>query len=277
MADMTAEIVIRAGKRARVDWRELWAYRELLWILSARDLLVRYKQTVIGVAWAVLRPFLTMLVFTAVFSLIAKLPSEGSAPYALLVFTGLLPWFFFAGALSGAAGSLVESERMITKVYFPRLVVPMSAIVVSFVDFLVAATLLSILFIWYGFLPDLRALAMPLFAVLALVAALGPGLLFAALNVRYRDVRIVVPFIVQLGLYLSPVGYSSALIPEPWRLLYSLNPMVGVIDGFRWSLLAGEARLYLPGLFASLAVSALLLILGVGYFRRTERSFADVI
>lgn len=277
MAEAAAEIVIRAGSRARIDWRELWAYRELLWILSARDLLVRYKQTVIGVAWAVLRPFLTMLVFTAVFSLIAKLPSEGTAPYALLVFTGLLPWFFFAGALSGAAGSLVESERMITKVYFPRLVVPMSAIVVSFVDFLVAAILLIGLFAWYGFLPDTRALAAPLFALLALVAALGPGLLFAALNVRYRDVRLVVPFLIQLGLYLSPVGYSSALIPEPWRLFYSLNPMVGVIDGFRWALLAGEAELYVPGFCVSLAVSAVLLVVGLRYFRRTERSFADVI
>jgi lipopolysaccharide transport system permease protein len=277
MAEATAEIVIRAGRPATIDWRELWAYRELLWILSLRDLLVRYKQTAIGVAWAILRPLLTLLVFTAVFSLIAKLPSDGDAPYALLVFSGLLPWFFFSGAVAGAAGSLVESERMITKVYFPRLVVPLSAVVVAFADFLVASLLLAGLFVWYGFLPDTRAFAVPLFALLALVAALGPGLLFGALNVRFRDVRLVIPFLIQVGLYASPVGYSSALIPEPWRLLYSLNPMVGVIDGFRWSLLAGRAALYLPGFFVSLTVSVLLLVVGVRHFRSTERSFADVI
>ena len=277
MADI-AETVIRAGRPAATAyWRELWAYRELLWILSLRDLLVRYKQTAIGVAWAVLRPLLTLLVFTAVFSMIAKLPSDGATPYALMVLTGLLPWFFFAGALSGASGSLVESEHMITKVYFPRLVVPMSAVVVSLVDFLVAALVLGGLFAWYGFVPDARALAAPLFALLALCAALGPGLLFAALNVSFRDFRFVVPFVLQIGLYASPVGYSSALIPEPWRLLYSLNPMVGVIDGFRWSLLAGESALYLPGLCASLAVNALMLLVGLRYFRSTERGFADVI
>ncbi len=277
VADSTPEIVIRPGQSARHYWRDLWHYRELLWFLSWRDVLVRYKQTVIGIAWALIRPLLTMLVFTVVFSVIARLPSTGSAPYTLMVFTGLLPWFFFASALSGSGGSLIESERMITKIYFPRLVIPVSSVIVSLVDFLISALILVLLFVWYGFYPDGRAWMAPVFVLLALSAALGPGLLIAALNVRYRDFRHVVPFITQIGLYVSPVGYSSDLIPEAWRLIYSLNPMVGVIDGFRWAFLAGEFVMYWPGFWVSAAVNMTLLVAGVTYFRRTERSFADVI
>lgn len=277
VADSTPEIVIRPGQSARHYWRDLWHYRELLWFLSWRDVLVRYKQTVIGIAWALIRPLLTMLVFTAVFSIVARLPSTGSAPYTLMVFTGLLPWFFFASALSGSGGSLIESERMITKIYFPRLVIPVSSVIVSLVDFLISALILVLLFVWYGFYPDSRAWMAPVFVLLALSAALGPGLMIAALNVRYRDFRHVVPFITQIGLYVSPVGYSSDLIPEAWRLIYSLNPMVGVIDGFRWAFLSGEFAMHWPGFWVSAAVNMTLLVAGVTYFRRTERSFADVI
>jgi lipopolysaccharide transport system permease protein len=218
-----------------------------------------------------------MLVFMVVFSVVARLPSEGKAPYAVLVFAGLLPWFFFASALSETSNSLLANERMITKIYFPRIVIPLSSILVSFVDFVISGFLLLSVFLWFSFYPDWRAVFVPLFALLALSAALGPGLLMSALNVKFRDFRYVVPFIVQIGLYISPVGYSSGLVPEPWRLLYSVNPMVGVIDGFRWSLLAGESDLYWPGFATSLAVNFLLLKTGLAYFRRAERSFADVI
>ena len=277
MVESVQEILIRPGQSARHYWRDLWLYRELLWFLSWRDVMVRYKQTAIGVAWALIRPFLTMLVFTVVFSLVARLPSEGNAPYAIMVFTGLLPWYFFASALSQTGNSLIENERMITKIYFPRMVIPLSAVLVALFDFLLAGVLLIGLFLWFGFYPDWRMIALPLFAAMGLTAALGPGLLMAALNVRYRDFRYVVPFLVQIGLYLSPVGYSSSLVPETWRLAYSFNPMVGVIDGFRWSLLAGEFSFYWPGFFASQAVNVLLLVGGVLYFRRTERFFTDVI
>jgi len=277
MTESAQEILIRPGQTVRHYWRGLWLYRELLWFLSWRDVLVRYKQTAIGIAWALVRPLLTMLIFTVVFSVVARLPSDGEVPYALLVFTGLLPWFFFASALSETSNSLLANERMITKIYFPRLVIPLSSILVTLVDFIISGLLLLSLFLWFSFYPDWRAVFVPLFGLLGLSAALGPGLLMSALNVKFRDFRYVVPFIVQLGLYISPVGYSSSLVPEPWRLLYSLNPMVGVIDGFRWSLLGGEFDLYWSGFAASLAVNFLLLITGLAYFRRAERSFADVI
>jgi lipopolysaccharide transport system permease protein len=249
----------------------------LLWLLSWRDVLVRYKQTVVGVGWAFVRPLLTLLVFTVVFRLVARLPSEGEVPYVILVFTGLLPWFFFANALSDTSNSLLANERMITKIYFPRIVIPLSSILVTLLDFLISSVLLIGLFLWFGFHPDWRAMLVPLFVLLGLSAALGPGLLMSALNVKFRDFRYVVPFVVQIGLYISPVGYSSSLVPEPWRLAYSLNPMVGVIDGFRWSLLVGQFSLHWPGFVVSLGTNLLLLGVGIAYFRRTERSFADVI
>lgn len=237
---------------------------------------VRYKQTVIGVAWALIRPFLTMIVFTVIFGTIAKLPSDGSAPYALLVFAGMLPWTFFSTALSEASNSLVANANLISKVYFPRLIVPASTVVVAFIDFLISFIILILMMIWYQFLPGWQILLLPVFIILAFLASLGPSLWITALNVKYRDFRYIIPFIVQFGLYISPVGFSSSVIPEKWRLLYSLNPVVGVIDGFRWCIL-GESKIYWPGFAASLAVTTLLLWLGIRQFRKMEKSFADLI
>jgi len=230
-------LIIEAGLAERHYWRDLWRYRELFYVLAWRDISVRYKQTIIGVLWALLRPLLTMLVFTLVFSRIAKLPSEGTAPYAIMVFAGLLPWQFFSTSLTESSNSLIDNSNLISKIYFPRLIVPTASVVVSFADFLISFIILMGLMIWYQFLPGWQILSIPLFIALAFLASLGPGLLIASLNVKYRDFRYVIPFIVQLGLYVSPVGFSSALVPEQWRLLFSLNPMVGVIDGFRWAIL----------------------------------------
>ena len=269
-------LVIEAGRAERHYWRDLWRYRELFFFLAWRDILVRYKQTVIGILWALGRPLLTMLVFTLVFSKLAKLPSEG-APYPILVFAALLPWQFFSGAFSGAGESLISNAGMISKVYFPRLVVPASAVIVSFADFIISGILLVGLMIWYGFAPSLRMLTLPLFIFVAFAAAMGAGLWIAALNVKYRDFRIIVPFVVQFGLYISPVGFSSNIVPEQWRLFYSLNPMVGVIDGFRWAILGGNTQLYWPGFLLSIFLVLVILVTGIVYFRKTEKTFADVI
>lgn len=271
------EVIIEAGRAERQYWRDLWRYRELFYFLAWRDILVRYKQTVIGIAWALLRPVLTMVVFTVVFSKIAKLPTEGSAPYSILVFTAMLPWQFFANALTEASNSLIGNANLISKIYFPRLIIPAGAVITSLVDFFIAAILLAALMLWYRFMPDWRVVTVPFFVLVAFAAALGGGLWLAALNVKYRDFRYVVPFIVQFGLFISPVGFSSSVVPEKWRLLYSLNPMVGVIDGFRWAVLGGNAKLYLPGFFLSIGIVAILLASGLWYFRKTEKTFADVI
>lgn len=269
-------LVIEAGRSEHHYWSDLWRYRELFFFLAWRDILVRYKQTVIGFAWALLRPFLTMLVFTLVFGKLAKLPSEG-VPYPILVFAALLPWQFFSNAFTEAGNSLIANANMISKVYFPRLVIPASAVIVSFVDFLISGVILVGLMFWYGFMPDWRMLTLPLFIFVAFAAAMGAGLWIAALNVKYRDFRYIIPFVVQFGLYVSPVGFSSTIVPEKWRLLYSLNPMVGVIDGFRWAILGGNTQLYWPGFLLSLVLVTLLLITGIFYFRKTERGFADLI
>jgi lipopolysaccharide transport system permease protein len=269
-------LVIEAGHTERHYWRDLWRYRELFYFLAWRDILVRYKQTVIGVAWAVLRPLLTMVVFTIVFGKLGKFPS-GGVPYPILVYVAMLPWQFFASSLAESSSSLVGNANLISKVYFPRLIVPASAVITSFVDFLVAAVMLLALMTWYGFWPDWRVVTLPFFVLIAFAAAMGAGLWLTALNVKYRDFRYVVPFIVQFGLYVSPVGFSSAVVPERWRLLYSLNPMVGVIDGFRWALLGGKTALYMPGFLLSVIVVAVALLTGIAYFRRTERIFADII
>jgi lipopolysaccharide transport system permease protein len=269
-------LVIEAGRAERHYWQDLWRYRELFFFLAWRDILVRYKQTAIGMIWALGRPLITVLVFTLVFSKLAKLPSDG-VPYPILVFAALLPWQFFASAFSGAGDSLISNAGMISKVYFPRLVIPASAVIVSFVDFLISSVILVGLMIWYGFAPSLRLFTLPIFIFVAFAAAMGAGLWIAALNVKYRDFRIVVPFLVQFGLYLSPVGFSSSIVPEQWRLLYSVNPMVGVIDGFRWAILGGNTQLYWPGFLLSLALVTIILITGIVYFRETEKSFADVI
>jgi lipopolysaccharide transport system permease protein len=274
---MQEEIVIEAGRHKRQYWVDLWRYRELFRVLAWRDLAVRYKQTVIGVIWALIRPFLTMLIFTTVFGHIAKLPSEGTAPYALMVLAGMLPWTFFATGLSDASNSLIDNANLISKVYFPRLIVPAAAVIVAFVDFFISFVILIGLMAWYRFSPGWEILFLPPVVLLGLLSSLGPALWISALNVRYRDFRYVIPFIVQFGLYISPVGYSSSLIPGYWRLLYSLNPMVGVIDGFRWCVLGGQSHIYLPGLALSGLVTVCLLWFGMRQFRRMENSFADLI
>ena len=273
----TDTLVIEAGLTARHYWRDLWRYRELFRVLAWRDISVRYKQTIIGLAWALIQPLLTMVVFTIIFGKIAQLPGAGTTPYALLVFSGLLPWQFFSTALGGAANSLTSDANLIGKVYFPRLIVPAAAVVVAFVDFLISFVILFALMIWYKFVPSWHLVALPLFVALAFLASLGPGLWITALNVKYRDFRYVIPFIVQIGLYVSPVGFSSSVVPTHWRFLYSLNPVVGVIDGFRWAILGGEFRLYLPGFFLSWGVICFFLWLGIRQFRRLEKSFADLI
>ncbi len=270
------ELVIEPGRTEKNYIQDLWRYRELFYFLAWRDILIRYKQTAIGIAWALIRPFLTMIVFTFVFGRLAKLPS-GNVPYPILVFSALLPWQFFANAFTEASNSLIANSNMISKIYFPRLIVPASAIIVSFVDFLISAVILAVLMIWYGFLPSHRILMLPLFVVMSFAAAMGAGVWIAALNVKYRDFRYVVPFIVQFGLYISPVGFSSNIVPEQWRLLYCLNPLVGVIDGFRWAILPTGAPLYWPGFVLSLGVIGVLLYFGMIYFRKTEKTFADII
>jgi lipopolysaccharide transport system permease protein len=271
------QLVIEAGRGETQYWADLWRYRELFFFLSWRDILVRYKQTVIGVAWSVLRPLLTMIVFTILFGQFAEFPSEGAAPYAIMVFAALLPWQLFANALGETSNSLINNTAMISKVYFPRLIIPGSAVIVGLVEFLISLGILGMLMGWYQYMPDWRLLTLPFFLILALAAAFGAGVWMAALNVKYRDFRYIVPFMVQFGLYVSPVGFSSSLVPEKWRLLYSLNPMAGVIDGFRWALLGGEARLYLPGFALSVGLTLVLLWAGLRYFRRVENTFADLI
>jgi len=274
---MTETIVLEPGRLERNYWGDLWRYRELFRVLAWRDLAVRYKQTVIGAAWAVIRPVITMIVFTIIFGRIAKLPSDGAAPYPLMVFAGMLPWTFFSNGLSEASNSLISNANLISKVYFPRLIVPAATIVVAFVDFLIVFSMLIVLMAWYQYPPGWRMLVLPAFTLLAFLASLGPALWITALNVKYRDFRYVVPFIVQLGLYVSPVGFSSSVIPEKWRFLYSLNPMVGVIDGFRWCILSGQTSPYLPGLAASICIALFFLWFGIYRFRKMEKSFADLI
>ncbi len=274
---MHEELVIEAGRAHSHYWRDLWRYRELFYFLAWRDILVRYKQTVIGVAWALIRPFLTMLVFTFVFGKLAKLPSE-NVPYNILVFAAMLPWQFFANSLTECSGSLIGNSNLIAKIYFPRLIVPTSTVIVTLVDFFISISILAALMVWYRFVPGWRILTLPLFTFLAFGAATGTGLWLGALNVKYRDFRYIVPFIVQFGLYVSPVGYSSNIVfPEKLRLLYSLNPMVGIIDGFRWAILGGSFTIYWPGLLISGFIVGLLLVSGIWYFRKVERAFADVI
>lgn len=277
MVTSPPELIIEAGRTERQYWQDLWRYRELFYFLAWRDILVRYKQTMIGMAWALIRPFLTMVVFTVVFGKIAKLPTEGDTPYPILVFAAMLPWQFFANSLAECSNSLIGNANLISKVYFPRLIVPTSAVVVSFVDFLISGIILLGLMAWYDFVPSWRILTLPFFIAVAFAASMGAGLWLASLNVQYRDFRYIVPFIVQFGLYVSPVGFSSNVVPQQWRLLYSLNPIVGVIDGFRWAILGGESNLYLPGFLLSLGFVAVFFFSGIWYFRKMERTFADVI
>jgi lipopolysaccharide transport system permease protein len=270
------EIVLEPGRGELHYWHDLWRYRELFRMLAWRDLAVRYKQTVIGAAWALIRPLLTMVVFTVIFGRIARLPSQG-APYALLVFAGMLPWSLFSTALVDASNSLVSSANLISKIYFPRLIVPAAAVVVSLVDFLISLGILAALMVGYGYAPGWQILLLPVFVVIAFLASLGPALWITALNVKYRDFRYVIPFIVQLGLYVSPVGFSSSVVPQQWRLVYAINPMVGVIDGFRWCILGREHRLDAATFLICIGVTAMFLAVGVRYFRKMEKSFADLV
>jgi lipopolysaccharide transport system permease protein len=270
------DLVIEPRQSVRHFWRDLWQYRELFYFLSWRDVLVQYKQTAVGIVWSVLRPLLTMLVFTIIFGRLARLPAEG-IPYPVLVFCGMLPWHFFATALSESSHSLVGNANLIAKIYFPRLIIPVSSLLVGLVDFLVSFVILCGLLGWHGLWPNWHWLALPFLLLLAGAAALGAGLWFAAWNVKYRDFRYVIPFVVQIGLYISPVGFSSTIVPVPWRSLYAVNPMVGIIDGFRWAISGGRTALRPSALLVSLAVSVVLLGSGLFHFRRMEREFADVI
>jgi len=269
------KLIIEPGRAAKNYWRDLWRYRELMYFLAWRDIAVRYKQTTIGVAWALIQPAMTMLVFVGFRRLVGFPPS--SVPEPILVFAAVLPWQFFSTALSASAGSLLGNANLISKVYFPRLIIPCAAVATSLVDFLITLCLLMALMLWYGFMPGWQVAALPFFMLLAFGLSIGLGLLLAALNVEYRDFRYIVPFIVQLGLFVSPIAFSTSNVPEAWRVLYALNPMVGVIDGFRWSILGGHTPLVANTVVISIAVAVFFLFLGVWYFRRMERSFADVI
>jgi homopolymeric O-antigen transport system permease protein len=270
------EIIIKPGMGALHYWRDIWRYRELFFFLAWRDILVRYKQTAIGIAWSVLRPFLTMLVFTVVFGKLAKLPSNG-VPYPVMVYAAMLPWQFFANSLSESSNSLIDNASLLTKVYFPRLIVPAGSVIVGLVDFLISCVILAGIMAWYRFVPDIRILLLPFFLLMAFLVSFGTGLWLSALNVKYRDFRYVVPFLVQFGLYVSPVGFSSAIVPERWRFFYYLNPMVGVIDGFRWAILGDAFPVNWTGFVLSGALVLLIFLGGILYFRRMERSFADVV
>ena len=271
------ELIIEPGRAERQYWRDLWLYRELFYFLAWRDILVRYKQTVMGIAWALVRPFVTMVVFTLIFSRVAKLPAPGSVPYPLLVMAAMLPWQFFSAAMSESSNSLISNSNLISKIYFPRLIIPASSVITAFVDFLITLGMMAALLVWYGFLPDWRLFLLVAFLGLAFGCSFGVGLWLCTLNVEYRDFRYIVPFIVQFGLYISPVGFSSSVVPEKWRLLYSLNPMVGVIDGFRWCLLRGESPLDWTTVMTSVFLTTVLCASGIWYFRKMERTFADVI
>jgi lipopolysaccharide transport system permease protein len=269
-------IVISAeGSWRSLGLREAWEYRELLFFLTWRDVKVKYKQTYLGVAWAVLQPMLTMIVFTVVFGRVAKLPSHG-IPYPLFTYAALLPWQLFANALAQSSNSLVTNQALLTKVYFPRMLIPAATVLAGVVDFSVACVVLFAMMFYYGIHPTARVLVLPGFVLLAVGAALAVGIWLSALNVRYRDVRYTVPFLTQFWLFASPIAYSSSVVPERYRLLYSLNPMASVVDGFRWALLGIEPAPTWSLLGGSLAI-ALLLVTGLLFFRRTETTFADVV
>ena len=270
-------MILEPGISEKNYWRDLWTYRELFIVLAWRDIAVRYKQTIIGLAWALIQPLATMIIFTVIFEKVAKLPSDGSAPYALMVFAGLLPWQLFSTSLTGASNSLINNANLISKVYFPRLIVPASAVVVALVDFLICFIILIFMFIWFQISPTWNLIILPLFIIMSVLASLGPGLWMTALNVKYRDFRYIIPFIVQFGLYISPVGFSTSVLPEQWRLLYYINPVAGVIDGFRWAIIGNESQIYLPGLILSCIVIIIFLNIGITQFRKMEKNFADLI
>lgn len=272
------QLVIEAGRAEKRYWKDLWRYRELFYILSWRDIKVRYKQTVVGALWSVVRPLVTMIIFTLVFSKLANMGSDsGAAPYAIMVFAALLPWQFFSNALTEASNSLVSNTNLISKVYFPRLIIPTASVITSLIDFLISLVLMAIMMLFYRFVPDWHIVFMPFFLLLAFLCSMGIGLWLTALNVKYRDFRYIVPFIVQFGLYISPVGFSSTRVPEKYQLWYNLNPMVGIIDGFRWCILGGNNYFPRQSLLISIAITFFFLWLGIYKFRTMEKTFADLI
>lgn len=277
------KIIIEANSKNANYWKDLWNYRGLFYFLSWRDVLVRYKQTVIGVLWSVLRPLITIVIFTVVFNKLGDFSADGGVPYAIMVCAGMLPWQFFSNAFSESANSLIANSNLLTKVYFPRLIVPASSVIVSIIDFFISFIILIGLFIFYQYSPGWKIIFLPVFLLLATITAMGSGLFISALNVKYRDFRYIIPFIVQFGLYVSPVGFSSSMvygsekIPMAVKYIYSMNPMVGVIDGFRWAILGGQVNFFMPGFIISVFVSLFLLFYGIYYFRKTERGFADII
>jgi lipopolysaccharide transport system permease protein len=275
---MNFRTIIEPGRTEKNYWNDIWRFRELFYILSWRDIKVRYRQTTLGILWAIIRPLLTMIILTFVFGEVAGMKNNSTVPYAIIVFAGLLPWQFFSNSLSESSNSLVGNERLITKVYFPRMIIPASSVITSFIDFFISFIILLALFIYYRYTPPIGIFAMPLFWIMAFVASFGPGLYLTALNVKYRDFRYIIPFIIQFGLFISPVGFSSNVIPGKWQWLYSLNPMVGVIDGFRWCIVkdAPDPLLHYP-FYISLGVSILFLWLAVYQFRKMEKNFADLI
>ena len=275
------ELILEPNRAEHHYWRDLWSYRELLYILAWRDVIVRYKQTAIGIAWALVQPTAQMLIMVIVFGKMAKLPSESGAPYAIMVFAAMLPWQFFASTIAAASMSIAGNANLVSKVYFPRMIIPAATVMTSLVDFVIAFLILGVLMLWYGYVPTWRMLTLPVFVLLAMLAAFGPALLIAALNTEYRDFRYIIPFIVQFGLYVSPVGFSSSVVRETFGdavfAIYSLNPMVGVIEGFRWAILGGATQPHIPALAMSFFVSVGFLLVGARYFRRLERTFADVV
>ena len=269
--------ILEAGRTSDHYWRDLWQSRELIWILAMRDVSIRYKQSVLGISWALVRPLVTVAAFTLVFEKIARLPSDGALPYSLMVLAGMVPWILFSTALPDLSNSMVNNSNLIGKVFFPRLAIPLSSLSNAILDFLVSTGLLAVLMLAYGVTFTWTLALLPIFAALALFASIGAGLWCAALNVRYRDVRFVIPFAVQVGLYLTPIGFSSQLVPEQWKPIFYLNPMAFVVDGFRWSISGGALALYWPGLITTALTSSVLLYVGLRYFRKTEQTFADVI
>lgn len=272
-----SKLILRAGATEKNYWLDLWRYRELFLVLAFRDMSVRYKQTIIGLAWALLQPLLTMLVLVFIFGRLANFQAKDNIPYALTVYSGLLPWQLFSMCLLGASNSLVSNSNLISKVYFPRLIVPISSMVVCILDFLISFSILIGLFIYYQYMPSWEIILLPIFMLMAFLSSLGPGLLITALNVKYRDFRYVVPFLIQFGLYVSPVGFNSSVVPEEWRFWYSLNPVVGVIDGFRWAIMGGQSPIYIPGFILSWLIIIFFLWLGVHQFRKMEKGFADIL
>ena len=271
------DLIIEPGKGEKNYWKDIWHFRELFYILSWRDIKVRYKQTTLGAAWALFRPLLTMIVFVFIFGSVAGLSTKGGPPYSIIVFSGLLPWQFFSNALSESGNSLITNSNLLSKVYFPRMIIPAASIITSLVDFAISFGILLILMLFYKFVPPIQIIILPVFIILAFLAAFGTGLLVTALNVKYRDFRYIMPFVIQYGIYISPVGFNTAKIVEKvgyqWRNVIYINPLTGIIDGFRWCIL-GEP-MYWTGFFISISVVVFFMVIGIWYFRKTEKSFAD--